>query len=60
MSIVIIAILHCGVVTHLARDVVGSIGVVDVDLWLTPEISPLLVLDQADDKEDQKYKEKNS
>ena len=60
MSIVIIVILNCGVVAHLARDVVGSIGVVDVDLWLPPEISPLLVLDQADDKEDQKYKEKNS
>ena len=49
MSIVIISILHGGVVTHLPSDVVGSIGVVDVDFGLPPEVSDLLALDQADD-----------
>ena len=60
MSIVIIVILYSGVVTHLARDVVGSIGVVDVDLWRPPEVPPLLALDQPDDEEDQECDEEGT
>ena len=54
MSVVIISILYCCVVAHLSTDIVGSVGVVDVDLGCSPEVSDLLALDQPDDKEDQK------
>ena len=39
---------------------VGSVGVVDVDLGRPPEVSDLLALDQADDKEDQKCDKKGT
>ena len=60
MSIVIIVILYSGVVTHLARYVVGSIGVVDVDLGRPPEVPHLLALDQPDDEEDQECDEEGT
>ena len=52
LSIVIIIILHCGVVTHLAVDFVSSIGVIDVDFGCPPQLLHLLVLDQTDYKEE--------
>ena len=57
MSIVIISILNCGVVAHLPSDIVGAVGVVDVDLGCPPEGPDLLALDQLDDKEDQECDE---
>ena len=40
---------------------VGSVGVVDVDLdGRSPDVSDLLALDQADDKEDQKCDKKGT
>ena len=61
MSIVIISILHCGVVAHLPDDVIGPVGVVDVDLrWLPPEVLHLLALEQADDEEDKECDEKGT
>ena len=52
MSVVVISILYCGVVAHVC--IIGSVGVVDVNLGRSPEVSDLLALDQPDDKEDQK------
>ena len=60
MSIVIVSILHCGIVAHLPSDVVGPIGVVDVDLRLALEVVPLLALDQAGDEEDEECDEKGT
>ena len=39
---------------------VGSVGVIDVDLGRSPDVSDLLALDQADDKEDQKCDNKGT
>ena len=59
LSIVSICILHCTVIAHLPSDIIGAVGVVDVDLGgRPPDVSHLLALDQADDKEDQKCNEK--
>ena len=44
----------------MSTDIVGSVGVVDVDFGLPPEVSDLLALDQADDKEDQKCDDKDT
>ena len=60
MSIIIISILHGGVIAHLPSDVVGPVGVVDVNLRLPLEVSHLLVLDQADDKGDQECDKKGN
>ena len=59
-SIIIIGILHCGIVTHLSSDVVSSVGVIDVDFGLHPEVSDLLALDQTDDKEDKQWDQKGT
>ena len=60
LSIIIISILHCGVVAHLPSDIVGAVGVVDVDLGRPPEVPHLLALDQPDDEEDQECDEKGT
>ena len=60
MPIVIIGIFHCCVITHRSRDVVGSVGVVDVNLGVFTEVSDPFASDQTDEKGDQKCQDKDA
>ena len=60
-AIIVVGIFHCCVVAHLPSHVVGSVGVVDVNLGLSPDVSNPLAFDQAeDDKEGGEGKDKDS